>query len=314
MEEWDKNEEDIRKLMVEMTEMRDKPHSAEWKTLKARLAVAVWKHAEKLYKEVKVIKTNNDEKKEYRGVVSDCGVEIMEALEGVMRNFSPDKGDCIHYINRILKTLISKRKEKVKVEKSRNGVKLPEKKIKALKRLCESFEKNIRSPQVQEWLAKTQGCSLEDVRHLLQADIECRVLSENQDGTDEEEYSLLDFYAGTEPDNEVEMMEELHSIFSCIQQIWEDSQERTQDYLSALVTRQILSENRFISDAKLVPELRQYGFCDANILEQYLEDKLPLQEAVAEQFCRHKTDASRTMRHFQEKLTDLLKMKANLST
>lgn len=298
MEERDKFEENIRKLMVETVEMRDKPHSAEWKTLKAKLAVAVWKLAEKLSGEF----------------VSECGVEIMEALEPVMKNFSPDKGDCIRYINKSLKNLIRKRTEKMRVEDVRNGVKLPEKKIKALKRLCESFEKDIRSPQVQEWLAKMQACSLEDVRCLLQADIECRVLSENQGGTNEEEYSLFDFLAIQNPGSGVEMMEELRFIFPCIQQIWMGSQERTQDYLSALVTRQILSENRFISDAKLVPELRQYGFCDANILEQYLEDKLPLQEEVAEQFCRHKTDASRTMRHFQEKLTDLLKMKANLST
>lgn len=290
MEKWDKDEESIRKLMVEVVEMRDKPYSAEWKTLKAKLAVAVWKFAEKTYGEF----------------VSECGVEIMEVLEPVMKNFFLDKGDCIHYINKSLKNLIRKRKEKMRVEAVRKGIKLPEKRIKALKRLCESLGKDIRSPKVQEWLAETQGCSLENVRYLLQKDNECRVHSESQVGTDEEKCSLFDFLASPDQDKELDMMEKLHSTFSYIQQIWMDSQKRTQDYLSALVTRQILSEaSRFLSDTKLVPALRQYAFCDAKILEQYLDDKLPLQEEVAEQFGKDKTDASRTMRRFQEKLSYL---------
>lgn len=299
MAERDKDEEKIRKLMEDVVEMRDKTHAAEWDALKGKLAEAVWKYAKRLDREG----------------ASECGVEIMETLKGVMENFSPDKGDCIHYINKSLKNLMCKRKEKMRVEAVRNGIKFPEQRIKNMKRLCESSGKDIGSPEVQEWIARAQGLPLERVRLLLQADIDCRVHSESQIGTDEEGCSLFNFYAGTDPDNEVEMMEELHSTSNCIQQIWMKSQKRSQDYLSALVTRQLLGEaSRFVPDAKLVPALRQYVFCNENILEQYLKGRLPLQEEVAEQFGKGKTDASRKMRDFREKLSDSLKMKEPLST
>lgn len=297
MDKRDENQRKIRELVTEMLEIRDKPHSAEWNTLRAKFAITIWNYTTGVY----------------GSVVNECGVEIMETLEGILKNFSPDKGDCIHYINTSIKNLIRKQKEKMRVEEVRKGIKLPEKKIKTLKRLCESFGKDIRSPEVQKWLAETQGLPLGDVRCLLQADNEYRVLSENQVAADEEgEVSMFDSLVIQNPDNEVEMMEELRPIFSCIQQIWMESQERTRDYLSALVTRQILSENCFILDAKLVPTLREYAFCNSSILEKYLDDRLPSQEEVAEQFGKHKSDASRSMKKFQEEFTRRMRKSVNL--
>lgn len=132
MEEWDKDKENIRKLMVEVVEIRGKHCDAEWDALKAQLAVAVWKYAKRLYKEF----------------VNECGVEIIKALGDMMNNFSQDKGDCIHYINKSLKNLMCKQKEKMRVEEVRKGVKLPEQRIKKMKRLCEHWGKDIRSSEV----------------------------------------------------------------------------------------------------------------------------------------------------------------------
>ena len=106
-------------------------------------------------------------------------------------------------------------------------------------------------------------------------------------------------------------MEELNSCIEKMNNVYLKSQDRTKKYLSALITRQFLfgAENANIEIKKALALIRKKPFADTQearkVIELFLKNTLPTQEDVASWFDRDKTDASRTMRKFLEKLENI---------
>ena len=104
---------------------------------------------------------------------------------------------------------------------------------------------------------------------------------------------------------------ECAALIAKINSLFESQQERTKPYLGALLTRELLEEFlhvRNMSAEEIAGLVRKTHFADKEILADFVQNAdsadwtLPTQQEVAARFGRDKTDASRTMGRFLEKI------------
>ena len=289
MESKEKLEKELRKLIQDAVDIREQPNTDnEWKILKTKLTKDIWQYARKIY---------HDD-------ITKCGIEIIEIVGKLLKWVDPTKGDPIHYLNKSIKNCIKKMKKSSESDKSRGGiVAFPEKKIEEMKRWSEGYGKDINSPETQEWLTQVLPISIEEVKTLSQDDELFKISQISSENNQIKSPPFLSYMP-----NEDE--ESLDTVLLSIQETWKKSQERTKKYLSALITRQLLSElGRIFPDTKLLSVIQRHEFCDKSILEKYLTYQLPTQEDVARQFNKDKSDASRTMATFVKKIENITNKK-----
>lgn len=296
-------------------------HSAEWKTLCTKLADVVWRYAGLVFGKIKI---------------ENCTVEIMNCVTNSLHAFKCDAGNkYINYISAALKKEIRRAGEKQKVEDARGGVTLPEQKerfIKKMIRLAEACEKDIHEAETQEWLAlhfstAKKKVTVEEIRVLIKLYENANAASLDAPLAGEENFSLHEKLADEKiatpldallqsADN-AERIDKIDSLLEKIDSVFEKQQDRTKDYISALVTRQLLEEfsnvqkigvSKGFSNGEIVKLLRDRKIAETEkaqkLLEKFLADELPTQQDVAAMFAKDKTDASRAVKKFLEKLRE----------
>lgn len=80
---------------------------------------------------------------------------------------------------------------------------------------------------------------------------------------------------------------------------------KSKQYVGALITRQIieeLSKIPSINQTKIYRMLESKCFSDNTVLELFIQDKLPNQQDIADWYNKDKTDASRKIGKFSQKL------------
>ena len=104
-----------------------------------------------------------------------------------------------------------------------------------------------------------------------------------------------------------------------IESLFDRQQERTKPYLAALLTRELLEELLHIHDMSAEEIAGLVGgvhFADKEIVQDFVQNAgsadwtLPTQQEIAARFGRDKTDASRTMVRFLEKMNNLFQKNA----
>lgn len=307
----DKNqlETKITNIITEIFALEDSDRNTsngEFSTLRTKLADYVWQWASLVFS------TNR---------LANAGTEIMECVNRSIKAFEGESEDYIKYISASLKQEIGRANEKNAVFEARI-IDLPEQKhrrTKQILRYVDEYGKDILKLETQQELAEIFGFETSEIAKLITLDYQLQVQSETIISSEGDEVSLLDcaliFKASrykTPEDEVISQLEQNENFSKVLNEIDEEfckSQERTKPYLSALLMLQILSElkNAKIDSKQVADLLKNRAFAQTekaqNILERFLsDDELPKQEEVAKMFGRDKTDASRAIRKFLEKI------------
>ena len=116
-------------------------------------------------------------------------------------------------------------------------------------------------------------------------------------------------------DENLEDEKKLEDLFCLIENLYleekdnTENQKKSKQYLGALITRQILEELSKIpnfSQSKICRMLESKCFSDNTVLELFIQDKLPNQQDIAEWYNKDKTDASRKVKTFLQKIQEKL--------
>jgi hypothetical protein len=280
--------------------------------LKVKIARYIWEYARIVFP--KGIRIKNDE----RNVVChvcDCGVEINSFACDFVENFvyDPKKGNPIHYIVKVLKQKICHAgSENDKLEK-RRGIRLSEnkddrsvdKRYRELVKICKKEDKDIKSPGVAEWLASHTKTSLSEIKDLISAH---SIDFDDGKGIPSFEKIIAEIiYKKYDEDLE----KKYKNFFSKIEQCYLSLQNRTKEFVSALITFNLLKEFEKCKESRvfIADLLSPYSFVEKSMLDSWKEEKgLGDQKDIAIKFkpglseASAESDASRTVKNFLDKL------------
>ena len=274
----------------------------EFLTLRTKLTDAVWRWA---------LLTFNPEK------IENAAIEIMECVNRSVLSYEGTAEHYINYLARSLKQEINRANIKLHTFHS-EIIPLPENKRRKWNRLCAAaahYGKDIERAETQAWLAKQTDYTVNEIAELMQWQLKTAVQSEHIDFENGNEYSLFDSaavctHSGYKAVDSC-LIEQDH-IEHCVQLIdavFAASQDRTKPYLSALLTHRVLCE---LDAAKVDQEtitgiLSNKTFAGTEhgrkLIRLFFEaEAFPTQEDIAKQFGKDKTDASRTIHKFLQKV------------
>ena len=275
---------------------------AEFLTLRAKLTDAVWRWA---------LLTFNPEK------IENAAIEIMECVNRSVLSYEGTAEHYINYLARSLKQEINRANIKLHTFHS-EIIPLPENKRRKRNQLCAAaahYGKDIERVETQVWLAKQTGCQISEIIKLMQWQLQTAVQSEHIDSENSKGYSLFDSAAVCTHSGykavDACLIEQDHIERSLrlIDAAFAASQDRTKPYLSALLTHRVLCE---LDAAKVDQEtitgiLSNKTFAGTEhgrkLIRLFFEaEAFPTQEDIAKQFGKDKTDASRTIHKFLQKV------------
>ena len=281
---------------------KNRQDSEEFNSLRTKLAENIWKWASGVFQ---------------KAGVQNAGEEIMKCVNLSIVSFDGSAEKYISYISVSIKNEIRRANEKLKLFES-SAISFPQKKQRQLKQMihwAEQYGKNISDPEVQERLAAIFGTSKSEINELLRLQEQSRTTGEKSVDEDGNEYSVLDEKSVSQKsgcgDVDFDSLIELEGLDSCVEKIndaYLNSQERTKTYISALITRQFLceAESANIEIENALDLIRKKTFAETQearkAIELFQKNELPTQEEVASWFGKDKTDASRTMRKFLDKM------------
>ena len=275
---------------------------AEFLTLRAKLTDAVWRWA---------LLTFNPEK------IENAAVEIMKCVNRSVLSYEGSAEHYINYLARSLKQEINRANIRLHTFQS-EIIPLPENKRRKWNRLCVAaahYGKDIERAETQEWLAKRTGCTVNEIAKLMEWKVQTAIQSEHIDFENGNGYSLFDSAAVCIQNGyktaDAFLIEQDH-IKHCIRLIdavFATAQDRTKPYLSALLTHRVLCELDAAKVGSTVIDvvLRNARFSDTEhgrtLIRLFFEaEAFPTQEDIAAQFGKDKTDASRTIHKFLQKV------------
>ena len=274
----------------------------EFLTLRTKLTDAVWRWA---------LLTFNPEK------IENAAVEIMECVNRSVLSYEGSAEHYINYLAHSLKQEINRANIKLHTFHS-ECIPLPENKRRKWNRLCVAaahYGKDIERAETQAWLAKRTGYPVNEIAQLMEWKVQTAVQSEHIDSENSKGYSLFDSAALCIQNGyktaDAFLIEQDH-IKHCIRLIdaaFATAQDRTKPYLSALLTHRVLCELDAAKVGSTVIDvvLRNARFSDTKhgrtLIRLFFEAKsFPTQEDIAAQFGKDKTDASRTIHKFLQKV------------
>ena len=279
------------------TSRRDR--SEDFKFLKAKLATDIWKWCAAVFGSERT---------------GNAGVEIMECINRSLSSFKGEVTGYMNYIAAALKKEITRATAKAKNEE-RSLIRLSEKKqrkIRQFLRFAERCGKDITNPDVQKMIAKDYSYPVEEVSRWRQYYVQSFVQGDTIVSDDGEERSLWDTVPAQETmlDEAVILKIGLECCLTEIDKAFAAAQERTKPYLSALITHRLLVEleSAQADMDNAIALLRSASFAKTEgaqkiIVEYQKGGAFCLQEDIAKRFDRDKTDASRTLKNFLEKVS-----------
>lgn len=290
---------------LEETARRDE--NEEFKSLKEKLATYIWKWCAAVFESKKL---------------ENAGVEIMECINRSLSSFKGEAAGYMPYIATALTTEIWRAAVKTALEE-RCLIRLPNKKqrmIKQFLRFAERCGKDITNPDVQKMIAKEYSYPIEKVSKLAQYYVQSFVQGDTIVLDDGEERSLLDIVPAQDatPEEMVISKAELECCLTEIDKAFAAAQERTKPYLSALITHRLLVElesaQADMDNAMTLLRTSSFAKTEAaqKIMAAYQKGgAFCTQEDIAKHFDRDKTDASRTLKKFLEKVSTCIKSDYN---
>ena len=281
--------------------------SDDFKSLKTKLAADIWQWCAAVFGSKRT---------------GNVGVEIMECINRSLSSFKGEAAGYMNYIAAALKKEIRRTEGKSAVEE-RCSISLPDKKqrqIKQFLRFADYYGKDITNADVQKLFAENCACPVEEIAALAQYYARSFVRGDTIVSDNGEERLIWDVVPAKDATLEETVMlkTELECCLTEIDKAFATAQERTKPYLSALITHHLLV-NLEAAPADMdnaMALLRAATFAKTKeaqkIIAAYQKGgAFCTQEDIAKCFGRDKTDASRTLKKFLEKVSTCIKSDYN---
>lgn len=241
-------------------------------------------------------------------------VEIMQCIENLINSYNSEKGNFVNYLSASLKSEISRANEKNARFEAENGANVSEKKrrrIRGAKKYAESKGLNLNNARDVQKIADALNITEKKLYELLLLEERKKAISLDApiNTSNDGNFSLIDTIGDERFSVEKNLFtddEKVNGLLSVTEKVFENQQERTKSYLSSLITLELLNELckiKNLSKDDIKQKLDGRNFCDKKLLCDFLRnEKIPSQQEIAKKFDRDKTDSSRAMKNFEDKL------------
>ena len=320
------------------TEFKEKLdfHSAKWNRAYREFVAEAFLFAKKLKYSSRLFKGSGIENGKTEELISLYSESLMAVVYRLF-NKKTDKtpSEFISYLEASLKGEFKREMYAEKKDEKRQGITnglsvIKQRILSDYNRFKENLEmlaksrKGLTDEKIQELYIATSnrhGISEEELRKIIIAEHDTSVIREidsiRQNKNGEDIPSIFDILPVDDAADTLLLVAEekerhekvFRTVLDCIEKVWESSQDRTKPYLSALLTRQVLEEleQAGIDRGTALDNLagRAFAMTDEafKVKEAFLSgESCPAQQELAAWFGKDKTDASRTMRNFLEKL------------
>lgn len=313
----DKNQLEIKinKTAIDIFSLKksDDFDESEYKTLFTKLSDLIWRWA----------------KITFGQKVENASIEIMECIKRSISSFNGNLEEYIKYISAGLKKEINNANKKNQVFE-KELIKIPEKKrrlINSILKYAKSSGKNVDNQEDLKHIAIVFRLEYSDLKNLLLCESQAEVLQDYSTSSDDEEYSLIDCFVSKhnyiyDPETTVsinnkkqEFEKKAEKLFCLVEDLYLQEKDKTENqksakqYLSSLITRLLFDElskvNNFDKE-KICESLDKKDFVDKSMIQPFIDNKLPTQQEVAAWYNKDKTDASRKLKTFLQKLQEKL--------
>ena len=310
-------EDKINKIVTSLFSLKksDDFDESEYKTLFTKLSDLIWRWA----------------KITFGQKIENASIEIMECIKRSLSSFKEGENEYVKYISASLKIEIEKANRKNQLSE-RELIRIPEKKRKRINQIfkyAEGYGKSLESNSDLKKIASVFNLSDFDLKELLQWKHQAGVLQDCVISNDDNEISLIEsqissqsflfnpeaVFLNKEINKNIE--NRIKDFLSLVDEVFVQEKEKTENqkkskqYVGALITRQIieeLSKIPSINQTKICRMLDKKRFTDQTVLELFKQEKLISQQEIAAWYNKDKTDASRKVNTFLQKLQE------NLST
>jgi hypothetical protein len=313
----DKNQLEIKisKTAIDIFSLKksDDFDESEYKTLFTKLSDLIWRWA----------------KITFGQKVENASIEIIECIKRSISSFNGNLEEYIKYISAGLKKEINIANKKNQVFEE-ELIKNPEKKrrlINSILKYAERYGKNLNSDDDVKEMASVFNLSEDETRECLQWKHQANVLQDYSTSSDGEEYSLIDSFISEHnyiyaPETNFfikhekqEFEKKAEKLFCLVEDLYLQEKDKTENqksakqYLSSLITRLLFDElskvNNFDKE-KICESLEKKDFVDKSMMQSFKDNKIPTQQEVAAWYNKDKTDASRKLKTFLQKLQEKL--------
>lgn len=311
----DKNQLEIKinKTAIDIFSLKksDDFDESEYKTLFTKLSDLIWRWA----------------KITFGQKIENASSEIMECIKRSLSSFKEGENEYVKYISASLKIEIEKANRKNQLSE-RELIRIPEKKrirINQIFKYAEGYGKSLESNSDLKKMASVFNLSDFDLKELLQWKHQAGVLQDYVISNDGKEFSLIesqissqsfvfnpeDVFLNKEINKNIE--NRINDFLSLVDEVFVQEKEKTENqkkskqYVGALITRQImedLSKIHTIDQTKICKMLNKKRFTDQTVLELFKQEKLISQQEIAAWYNKDKTDASRKLKTFWQKLQE----------
>lgn len=311
----DKNQLEIKinKTAIDIFSLKksDDFDESEYKTLFTKLSDLIWRWA----------------KITFGQKIENASIEIMECIKRSLSSFKEGENEYVKYISASLKIEIEKANRKNQLSE-RELIRIPEKKrirINQIFKYAEGYGKSLESNSDLKKVASVFNLSDFDLKELLQWKHQAGVLQDYVISNDGKEFSLIEsqisrqsflfnpeaVFFNKEINKNIE--NRINDFLSLVDEVFVQEKEKTENqkkskqYVGALITRQImedLSKIHSIDQTKICRMLNKKRFTDQTVLELFKQEKLISQQEIAAWYNKDKTDASRKLKTFWQKLPE----------
>lgn len=311
----DKNQLEIKinKTAIDIFSLKksDDFDESEYKTLFTKLSDLIWRWA----------------KITFGQKIENASIEIMECIKRSLSSFKEGENEYVKYISASLKIEIEKANRKNQLSE-RELIRIPEKKrirINQIFKYAEGYGKSLESNSDLKKIASVFNLSDFDLKELLQWKHQAGVLQDYVISNDGKEFSLIEsqisrqsflfnpeaVFFNKEINKNIE--NRINDFLSLVDEVFVQEKEKTENqkkskqYVGALITRQImedLSKIHSIDQTKICRMLNKKRFTDQTVLELFKQEKLISQQEIAAWYNKDKTDASRKLKTFWQKLPE----------
>lgn len=289
-----KKEKEILEIFNSINSIKDK-ESPEYKKLFQRIYSPIWEWALICFREEDV---------------RNAGVEIFHCIKRTLKNYKETAdASYIAYLYSCLDFEIKKKSEKSEVTKFRMCSRKEYNRAVYLINIARKVGKNPSNKDVQIWLAKQSGFSVDEINDLVIKYYNSQIVEEQiQENEDGEEVSIFETESVQNnylnPEEEFFKVQDILGYITIVEQVFDQCQARQKEYLSSFITLRLLKMlEKSILVEQIVKLLQCRTFLDADLLRIFLsQEPMPTQSDLADKHDKDEGYISNRIKEFFEKV------------
>ena len=289
-----RKEEEIHALFTEIQKIQDR-NSLEYKKLFQKIYTPIWDWALICFKEEDV---------------RLAGVEIFHCIKRTLHNYKENSTSYVGYLYSCLENEIRHVKERGELKKFRMCTRDEYNRAVQLINTAKRIGKNPSNENVQQWIAKQSGLTIDEVKDLIVKYHQSQIVDEQIKNAAEVEGETSIFETDAVENNYLTPEEELYKTEYALEDIkkievaFEGCQIRQKEWLNTFITLRVLQvlEMNFLKK-QIMELLENRNFIDLILLQDFINhNKLPEQAELAARIGKDEGSVSNTIKTFFGKI------------